>query len=103
MGLPLPGFPALPDLFALAGRTAKLITMPDTKTERDSCRFALQFAGGKPQIIVQTFHGTISLLKGNAVLGFNLLAGITQEQAKKVADALNEHVLDLFVSEMEVS
>jgi hypothetical protein len=71
--------------------------MPDTKTERGGCRFAVQFADGKPQIIVQTFHESISLLT-NAVIGFNLLGGITQEQANKVADVLNEHVLDLFVS-----
>jgi hypothetical protein len=46
---------------------------------------------------VQTFHGSISILS-DALIGFNLLGGITQEQAKKIADVLNEHVLDLFVS-----
>jgi hypothetical protein len=71
--------------------------MPDTKTERGTCRFVVQFAGEKPQIIVQTFHGSISILS-DALIGFNLLGGITQEQAKKIADVLNEHVLDLFVS-----
>ena len=46
---------------------------------------------------MQTFHGSISLLR-DAVIGFNMLGGISPEQAKKVADMLNEHILDLFVS-----
>ena len=46
---------------------------------------------------MQTFRGSISLLR-DAVIGFNMLGGISPEQAKKVADMLNEHILDLFVS-----
>jgi hypothetical protein len=73
------------------------MNMPDTKTERGSCRFVVQFNEGKPQIVVQRFHDSISVLK-NSVLGFNLLSGLTKEQATKVADVLNEHVLELFVT-----
>jgi hypothetical protein len=71
--------------------------MADTKTERGSCRFVVEFVSGRTQIVVQTFHGSISLLC-DAVIGFNMLGGISPEQAKKVADMLNEHILDLFVS-----
>jgi len=31
-------------------------------------------------------------------IGFNMLGETSPEQAKKVADMLNEHILDLFVS-----
>jgi hypothetical protein len=46
---------------------------------------------------VELFHGTISLLK-NATLSFNLLGGISLEQAKKITDSLNENVLDMSVT-----
>ena len=71
--------------------------MADTKTEPGSCRFVVEFVSGRTQIVLQTFHGSISLLR-DAVIGFNMLGGISPEQAKKVADMLNEHILDLFVS-----
>jgi hypothetical protein len=34
----------------------------------------------------------------NIVFGFDLLRGITVEQAKKIADTLNENVLSIFVT-----
>jgi hypothetical protein len=56
--------------------------MTETRTERGSCKFIVQqVEGGKQAIVVQTFHDNISPLK-HAVLGFNLLSGITSEQAK---------------------
>jgi len=51
---------------------------------------------GKPQIIVERYHQTVSVLN-NTVLGFDLLGGTTLEQAKK-AVALNENVLNVFVT-----
>jgi hypothetical protein len=75
--------------------------MADVKTERSSCRFVINNANdGKPQIIVKPLHLTVSLL-ANAVLGFDLLAGTTLEQAKRVAELLNENVLDVFVTEKQ--
>jgi hypothetical protein len=52
---------------------------------------------GKPVVMVQLLHETIPALKG-AVVGFDLLGGTRVEQAKKVADLLNEYVLNLFVA-----
>lgn len=72
--------------------------MTETRTERGSCKFAVQqVEGGKQAIVMQTFHDNISALK-HAVLGFNLLSGITAEQAKKIAETLNEYVLEAFVT-----
>lgn len=72
--------------------------MADAKTERSSCRFVIDSTkDGKPQIVVKPFHASISLL-ADAVLGFDLLGGTTLEQAKKVAELLNENVLDVFVT-----
>jgi hypothetical protein len=67
------------------------------KTERSNCRFTVEQAGGKPFLAVQLFHDTIPLLNG-ALLGFDLLGGISVEKAKKLAEILNEHVLELFVT-----
>jgi hypothetical protein len=72
--------------------------MPQSKTDRSNCRFSVQQSGeGKPVLVVQLYQETIPGLK-NAVLGFDLLGGTGVEQAKKLAELLNEHVLDLFVS-----
>jgi hypothetical protein len=70
--------------------------MPD-KTERSNCRFAVQTNDGKSVLVVQLFQDTIPALK-NTVLGFDLLGGLRPEAARKLAEALNEHVLDVFVT-----
>jgi hypothetical protein len=72
--------------------------MTQEKTERSSCQFVFkQSSDGKPQIVVERYHQTISSLN-NAVLGFGMLGGTTAEQAKKLVALLNENVLDLFVT-----
>jgi hypothetical protein len=72
--------------------------MTQEKTERSNCQFVVkQSSDGKPQIVVERYHQTISSLS-NAVLGFGLLGGTTAEQAKKLVALLNESVLDLFVT-----
>jgi hypothetical protein len=69
----------------------------DQKTDRSNCHFAVQKASdGKPVLVVQLYQDSIPTLKGTT-LGFDLLGGIGVEQAKKVAEMLNEHVLDLFL------
>jgi hypothetical protein len=65
--------------------------------ERSNCHFAVQrTSDGKPVLVVQLYQDSIPTLKGTT-LGFDLLGGISVEQAKKVAEMLNEHVLDLFL------
>ena len=68
--------------------------MSDLRIERGTCRFvAKKDEGGRPTITLQFFRETVSVLN-HAALSFNLLGGLTLEQAKKLADALNENVLD---------
>lgn len=72
--------------------------MTQEKTERSNCRFVVtETKNGKPLIIVERYHHTISLLS-NTVLGFDLLGGTTLEQAKKIVSLLNENILDVFVN-----
>jgi hypothetical protein len=72
--------------------------MAENKTERSNCRFTVQQASdGKPFLVVQLYQETIPALKG-LVLGFDLLGGTRVEEAKKLAEVLNEHVLDMFVT-----
>jgi len=72
--------------------------MTESRTERGTCQFLVQKAAdGKPVIVAQLYHPTVTLLN-DAVLGFDLLGGTTPEQARKVAEMLNENVLDLFVT-----
>jgi hypothetical protein len=72
--------------------------MPDTRVERGTCRFvASKVEGGRVAISLQFFCRTASILD-HAVLSVNLLSGLTLEQAKKLAESLNESVLDASVS-----
>jgi hypothetical protein len=72
--------------------------MPDTRVERGTCRFVASKAeGGRAAITLQFFYRTVSILD-HAVLSFNLLGGLTLEQAKKLAEGLNESVLDASVA-----
>jgi hypothetical protein len=72
--------------------------MAETKTERSNCRFTVQPASdGKPVLVVQLFQDTIPVLR-QVLFGFDLLGGTRLEDAKKLAEMLNEHVLDLFVT-----
>jgi hypothetical protein len=71
--------------------------MSNTRIERGSCRFVAKTDDrGHPIITLQFFHGTVSILN-HAVLSFNLLGGLSVEKAKKMADALNENILDASV------
>jgi hypothetical protein len=75
--------------------------MSQTKTERSNCRFLVQQTqDGKAVVMVQLLHETIPALKNTAV-GFDLLGGTRVEQAKKLADLLNEYVLNVFVTVAE--
>jgi hypothetical protein len=71
--------------------------MVETKTHRSNCRFLVQDSGGKSVVVVQLFQETIPLLK-DVVIGFDLLGGTQPQQAKKIAELLNEQVLNVFVS-----
>jgi hypothetical protein len=70
--------------------------MEPTVTERSNCRFVVRKnESDKPQIVLELFQ-VISQLK-DAKVGYELLGGVTLEQAKKVAAVLNDHVLNIFV------
>jgi len=75
-----------------------LLRMTEGKMERANCRFVIkQTSDGKPQIIVERYHQSISILN-NTALGFDLLGGTTLEQANKIVSVLNENVLNVFVT-----
>jgi hypothetical protein len=68
------------------------------RTERSNCSFTVQQnSDGKPILVVQLYQETILPLR-EAVVGFDLLGGTRPEQAKKLAQMLNEQVLDMFVT-----
>jgi hypothetical protein len=71
--------------------------MPANKIERASASFGVARQDGGIIIAVRPNHDTISALRG-VQLGFELLNGITLEQAKKVVDVLNENVIGLLAA-----
>lgn len=77
--------------------------MADKKTERSHCRFTVQQANdGQPCLGVHLYQDTIPMLRG-ALLGFDLLRGTRIEEAKKIVEMLNQHVLGTFVTTEKVA
>jgi hypothetical protein len=68
-----------------------------TKIERAGVGFGIGRQGGPIVIEVRPHHDTISSLRGVQV-GFELLNGITLEQAKKILEVLNENVIGVLVT-----
>jgi hypothetical protein len=71
--------------------------MATTKIERAGIGFGIGRQAGSIIIEVRPHHDTISALRGVQV-GFELLNGITLEQAKKILDVLNENVIGVLVT-----
>ena len=71
--------------------------MATTKIERAGIGFGIGRQAGSIIIEVRPHHDTISALRGVQV-GFELLNGITIEQAKKILDVLNENVIGVLVT-----
>ena len=70
----------------------------EKKTEHSNCRFTVQqTSDGEPFLVVQLYQDTIPLLR-EVLFGFDLLGGTRVEEAKKLAEVPNEHVLDMFVT-----
>jgi hypothetical protein len=67
-------------------------TMATTKVERAGVGFGIGRQNGSIILEVHPHHDTIPALRGVQV-GFELLNGITLEQAKKILDVLNENVI----------
>jgi hypothetical protein len=70
--------------------------MATAKIERAGISFGIGHHGGSIVIEVRPHHDTISALRG-VQFGFELLNGITVQQAKKILDVLNENVIGAFV------
>ena len=72
--------------------------MPEKKTDRSACRFTVQQSkDGMPFIAVQLYRDTIPALR-EVSFGFDLLRGTQVEDAKRLAEMLNEQVLDMFAT-----
>jgi hypothetical protein len=71
--------------------------MATTKVERAGVGFGVSRQGGSMMLEVRTHHDTISSLRGIR-LDFELLNGITAEQAKKISDVLNENIIGVLVT-----
>ena len=66
--------------------------------ERDSCRFkAIQGPDNKCVIRMEMFHQTMPLLAG-ATVDFELLNGTTLDQARKVAESMNDRVTGVLIT-----
>jgi hypothetical protein len=73
--------------------------MATTNVERAGVGFGIGSQGGSAVLEVRPHHDTISALRGLR-LDFELLNGITPEQAKKILDVLNENVIGVVVTKL---
>ena len=71
--------------------------MAPTKIERAGVGFGIGRQGGPIVIETRLHHDTISALRGVQV-DFELLNGITLEQAGKILGVLNENVVSVVVT-----
>jgi hypothetical protein len=71
--------------------------MATAKIEKAGISFAINRQAGPSVIEVRPHHDTISAFKG-AQVAFELLNGITLDQAKKILDVLNENVVGVVVT-----
>ena len=71
--------------------------MATTKIERAGVGFGIGRQGGPIVIEARFHHDTISALRGVQV-GFELLNGISLEQARKILGVLNENVVGVVVT-----
>ena len=72
--------------------------MTDSIVERGSCRFkAIQGADGKSVVRVEMFHQTVPALAG-MTLEFELLSGTTPDQARKLAESVNDRVIGVLIT-----
>ena len=71
--------------------------MTTNKIEKASVVFGIGRLGGAIILEVRPHHDTISTFRG-AQVGFELLNGITLDQAKKIVDVLNENVIGVLVT-----
>lgn len=74
--------------------------MATTKIEKAGVSFGIVRQAGPIILEVHTHHDTISALRGIQV-GFELLNGISVEQAKRILDVLNENVIGVVVTSSE--
>jgi hypothetical protein len=80
--------------------TIRLIRKPykmTLRTERGGSRFVVRTEEGKPVIQLELFHDTLSLL-ASVTIGFELLSGVTPDQARTLVDAMNERIVGVVVT-----
>ena len=65
--------------------------------ERSGIRFAVKTVEGKPFVQLDLFHDTVPSLNELSV-GFELLRGVTLEQARTLVDAMNERIVGIVVA-----
>jgi len=66
--------------------------------ERGSCRFkAIQGTDGKFVIRMEMFHQTVPQLK-DVTVDFELLNGTTLDQARKLAESINDRVTGVLIT-----
>jgi hypothetical protein len=66
-------------------------------SERGGCRFVVTTHESKPQIRLELFHDTVSVLRSVKV-DFELLSGTSTEQARTLVGAMNEMILGVIVT-----
>jgi hypothetical protein len=74
---------------------------PDTgtKIQKSNCRFQVSTAkDGKPTIKLELFQPTLSSLAG-VTIEFELMGGTTPREAKALADAVNDRVIAIVLTQ----
>jgi len=66
--------------------------------ERANCRFVVSTTpDGKPGLRVEIYHDTMPTLAKRS-MGFELLRGTSVEDARRLADSMNERILGVVIA-----
>ena len=66
--------------------------------QRDTCRFMLGTTPeGKPEIILELFHDTITRLSGHKI-AFEILSGTTTQEANSLIEHMNDRIIGIVVA-----
>jgi hypothetical protein len=66
-------------------------------SERGGCRFVVSTHEDKPQIRLELFHDTVSILR-SVKIEFEVLGGTSTDQARTLVGAMNEMILGVIVT-----
>ncbi len=74
-------------------------TLPTSNVQKSNCRFQVGTSeDGKTRLKLDLFHQTVPALQG-LTIEFEMMGGTTPQQARALAESINDRVIGIVVSQ----